>query len=297
MKKILLALVMASVCTGGMASAQGQPQPLTVHVLKEGSIYWIEGGGGNTGVIIGRSGVVVVDSKTTAAAGRQVVEDIGTLTSKPITHLIYTHSDGDHVNGSVSFPDGITIIGHENEKAEMEAALRAGGRGAPPANRLPTQTVSGARAALTLDGVNLVLLHSGPAHTNGDLVVYLPDEGVVFTGDLIATQRPDPIIHLEKHGSSEGWIKAVHDLVNLDATSFVPGHGDVQTKAQIQQRLTATEQKRNTIVPLVRQGKTLDEIRAAVGEPQPAAAPGGGRGRGPGFGTLTDIVYAEMTRQ
>jgi cyclase len=294
-KSLIGALLLTS--RAAAAAAQQAPPALTVHTLTPGAVYWIEGGGGNTGVIVGQNGVIVVDSKTTADAGRQVVDDIAALTPKPITHLIYTHSDGDHVNGSVSFPDGLVILGQENERKEMEAARAGGGRGAPPANRLPTQTVTGVRTALTLDGVHVVLLHWGPAHTSGDLIVYLPDDRIVFTGDIIATQRPDPIIHPEKGGSSEGWMTTATNIAALDADRFVPGHGEVQTKADLQNRIAATAQKRNLIVALVGQGKSLDEIKAAVGEAPPAQPAAGRGGRGGGFASLTDIVYNELTKK
>src|ERR1700753_4232138 len=83
-----------------MTAARAQaPQGLTTHVIKDGKLYWIEGGGGNSGVIIGDKGVVVIDAKTTDASGAQLVAEIAKLTPKPITHVILTHSDGDHVNG------------------------------------------------------------------------------------------------------------------------------------------------------------------------------------------------------
>ena len=115
-----------------------------------------------------------------------------------MTTVILTHSDGDHVNGLASFPAGITIIAHENNKKEQVAAIAEGGRGAPPADRLPTQLVTKDKEDLKIDGVKIELHHWAPAHTSGDLVVYLPDERVVFTGDIIATQFPDPLIHLEE---------------------------------------------------------------------------------------------------
>jgi glyoxylase-like metal-dependent hydrolase (beta-lactamase superfamily II) len=136
------------------------------------------------------------------------------------------------------------------------------------------------------------LLHWAPAHTSGDLVVYLPDQKIVFTGDIIATQLPDPLIHLEKNGSSEGWITTTKGIVSLNAEQFVPGHGDVQTKAAIEKRLSDTEAKRAKIKDLVAQGKTLDEIRAAVGDPPPNAGRGG---RGPNFASFTEVVYKELT--
>ena len=274
-----------------LASAQAPaPAPFTAHQLKP-NVYWIEGGGGNSGVIVGDKGVIVVDAKTTLAGGKELLEDIAKITPKPVTTVILTHSDGDHVNGLAAFPMGITIIAHENNKKEQEAALAAGGRGAPPADHLPTQVVAKNKENLKIDGVKFELLHWAPAHTSGDLIVYLPDEKIVFTGDIIAAQLPDPLIHLEKNGSSEGWITTTKGIVGLNADQFVPGHGPVQTKADIQGRLTRAEEKRAKIKELVAQGKSLDEIRTAVGDPPPAAA----TGRGPGFPTFTAVVYKELT--
>jgi len=282
--------IAASIALAVPAAAQAPPAgPFKVHQLKP-NVYWVEGGGGNSGVIIGDKGVIVVDAKTTPAGGKELLEDIAKITPKPVTTVILTHSDGDHVNGLVSFPTGITIIAHENNKKEQEAALAKGGRGAPPADHLPTQVVSKKKENLKIDGVKFELMHWAPAHTSGDLIIYLPTEQIVFTGDIIAAQRPDPLIHLEKNGSSEGWITTTKGIVALDADTFVPGHGDVQTKADIEKRLTNTEAKRAKIKELVAQGKTLDEIKAAVGDPPPAQG-----GRGPVFASFTDVVYKELT--
>jgi glyoxylase-like metal-dependent hydrolase (beta-lactamase superfamily II) len=264
--------------------------PFTTHQLKP-NVYWIEGGGGNSGVIVGEKGVIVVDAKTTAAGGKELLDDIAKITPKPVTAVILTHSDGDHVNGLAAFPAGIRIIAHENDKKEQEAALAAGGRGAPPPGHLPTQVVAKNKETLRIDGVKLEVFHWAPAHTSGDLVVYLPNEKIVFTGDIIATQFPDPIIHAEKNGSSDGWVVTVKGILGLNAADFVPGHGTVQTKADIQARLTRTEEKRAKIKELVAQGKSLDEIRSAVGDPPPAA------GRGPNFASFTEIVYKELTKK
>src|ERR1700686_471233 len=188
-----------------LAAAQAPPAaPFMVHQLKP-NVYWVEGGGGNSGVIVGDKGVIVVDAKTTAPGGKELLDDIAKITPKPVTTVILTHSDGDHVNGLASFPMGITIIADENNKKEQDAALAAGGRGAPPAGHLPTQTISKNKDDLKLDGVKVEVLHWAPAHPSGDLVVFLPSEKIVFTGDIITTQ-PDALIHLEKNGSSEGWV-------------------------------------------------------------------------------------------
>lgn len=278
---------------GSLAVAQGPaPAPLMVHQLKP-NVYWIEGGGGNSGVIIGEKGVIVVDAKTTPAQGKELLEDIAKITPKPVTTVILTHSDGDHVNGLASFPAGITIIAHENNKKEQDAALAAGGRGAPPAGHLPTQTVSKNKEDLKIDGVKVDVLHWAPAHTSGDLVVFLPAEKIVFTGDIITTQ-PDALIHLEKHGSSEGWVTTAKGIAGLNADQFVPGHGDVLTKGAVQKKATDVAAKRVKIAALVKQGKSLEEIKTAVGDPPPAQGKGG---RGPAFASFTEVVYQELTKK
>ncbi len=285
MRYLTLSLVFSA-----FALAQGQPQGLTTHKLKD-NVYWIEGGGGNTGVIIGNTGVIIVDAKTTAMAGQQIIDEVKKITPKPITHVLLTHSDGDHVNGLASFPKGLTIVAEEGCAKEMQDSVKAGGRGAAPADHLPTMVIMKSPDNVTFDGVKIRLLHWVPAHTSGDMVVYLPTEKIVFTGDIIAANRPDPIIHPEKGGSSAGWVTTAKGIAALDATEFVPGHGDLQTKADIEKRVTDTAARRDKVLAMVKAGKTLAEAKQAMGEPAPAAG-GGGRG-GPAFASLTEIVYQE----
>ena len=278
-----------------IGSAQNQQAaPFVVHQLKP-NVYWVEGGGGNSGVIVGDKSVIVIDAKTSAAGGKELLGDIAKITPKPVSTVILTHSDGDHVNGLASFPASVKVIAHENNKKEQETALAAGGRGAPPADHLPTQVITKNKDVLSIDGVNLELYHWAPAHTSGDLVVYLPAEKIVFTGDIIAMQMPDPLIHLEKNGSSAGWITTAKGIVALDSDQFVPGHGDLQPRAVIQKRLAAAEEKRAAIEKLVAEGKTLEEVKAAVDPP--AAAPPAGGGRGPGFASYSQVVYQELTKK
>ena len=151
-----------------------QPPPLTMKQLKPDVWVGLGGAGGNSTIIIGKTSVIVVDAKQTEAGAKDLLAEIAKITPKPVTTAIITHSDGDHVNGLVAFPAGIKIIAHENNKKEQEAALAAGGRGAPPADRLPNQVVTKNKETMTIDGVKLELYHWAPAHTSGDLMVYLP---------------------------------------------------------------------------------------------------------------------------
>lgn len=274
----------------GSAQAQ-QTAPFVTHSLKP-NVYWIEGGGGNSGVVVGTNEVIVIDAKTTPAGGKELLDAIAKITPKPVTTVILTHSDGDHVNGLAAFPTGVKVISHENNKKEQQAALAKGGRGVPPADHLPTEVVTENKQSLTLGGVAFELYHWGRAHTSGDLVILLPQQKVVFTGDIIAANRPDPLIHREKGGSSSGWIETAKGVAALDAEAFIPGHGTPQTKTDINDRVSRVEAKRAKILDLISQGKTLDEIKTALGDP-PAPVPGSG----PTFPTFTDVVYQESAKK
>src|ERR1700742_3664960 len=94
----------------GPGQGGGQAAPFVTHQL-ESNVYWVEGGGGNSGVIVGDKGVIVIDAKTSAAGGKELLDDIAKITPKPVTTVIETHSDGDHVNGIAAFPiTGVTVI-------------------------------------------------------------------------------------------------------------------------------------------------------------------------------------------
>src|SRR5580704_9167807 len=111
-------LVFAAMAIAANALAQA-PQSLTPHQIKP-NVYWLEGGGGNTGVIVGTRGVIIVDAKTTPAFGKMIIDQ-------------------------------------EANKKEQDAALAAGGRGAPPADHQPNQVVTKTKEAFTIDGEKVEL--------------------------------------------------------------------------------------------------------------------------------------------
>lgn len=319
MKTLRFGLAALACCVlATAATAQQAPQappPLTMKQLKPDVWVGLGGAGGNSTIIIGKTGVIVVDAKQTEAGAKDLLAEIAKITPKPVTTAIITHSDGDHVNGLVAFPAGIKIIAHEGNKKEQETALAAGGRGAPPADKLPNQVVTKNKESMTIDGVKLELYHFAPAHTSGDLIVYQPAQKIVSTGDIVVTNRADdnPNIHFEKNGSTEGWLANVKGMIGLNADTYVTGHGDLLTKADLQRKLTATTERRNKIAAMVKEGKTLDEIKAALPDaPAPGAPPrgaggggapgaaraggaGGGRGGTPPL-TFVETAYQEITK-
>lgn len=250
---------------------EAPPIKLKVHTVTPDKLYWISGGVANSGVVIGDTGVIVIDAKVNAEAGRALVTEVAKLTDKPITHVILTHSDTDHVNGLVGFPDNVKIIAHRNTKLEMLQLLMLSPaepnavRCLPPIERLPDSVIWENELETTINGVVFDFHFFGPAHTTGDLVVHIPSEKVAFVGDLITRSV---LIHPEKNGSFEGWFKAADGLLSLPANKYLGGHADdFDTKESLKKRINRYASMRDKINVMNDQGKTLDEIKLAVGEP------------------------------
>jgi len=266
---------------------------LTVHQLTP-TVYWVEGGIGNCGFIIGEEGVIVVDATMTPEGGQELLANIARITPKPVTTVILTHGDLDHIGGLAAFPAGLTIIAQENTRAGMEAAV-AGHHPMISPGHLPGRRVSQAREVTEIEGVQLELFHWAPAHTSGDLVVYLRDQKIVFTGDIFTMDQYRTLIHLRQNGSSAGWLTSAKGVAALDANRFVVGHGAVQSRGTLLQRIRDVEVERDQIIAMVTRGMNLQEIQAVVGDPPPGQdQPGAG---GPRFDPFSEVVYRELAEE
>ena len=292
---LALAVVLAGFSARVRAQAAGPS--VTIKPVR-GDVYFADaGGGGNAGFIIGKDGVIVVDATISPVSGKQIVDEIHRLTPKPITTVILTHSDADHVNGLAAFPAGLTIIAHEDCKKDIEATAHSANPS--PQDRLPNKTLTKSES-FTINGVKLNVLHIAPGHTSGDLQVYLPEQKIVFTGDVVATsccgnfRAPQALtlIKAQKGGSSAGWVQTVKGILALNADTYIPGHGDLQTKAQVRERLARVEARRAQINQMVREGFSLEQMKQSLNEKGPA--PGYDLSQFPDFNS---VVYAEFKKK
>jgi glyoxylase-like metal-dependent hydrolase (beta-lactamase superfamily II) len=286
------------VLAASTASVQSQPMqpPLAVHTIKDGRLYWVEGGGGNSTVIIGDKGVIVIDAKTTAEAGSALVAEVAKLTPKPIDTVIETHSDGDHVNGIVAFPRDVRVIAHINNRMEQlavsiyAAAEVGGGKCLPPKDRLPNSVVIKDRVATTIDGVRMVFHHYGPAHTNGDLIVELPDDRLAVVGDLITNVV---LTHPEKNGSFAGWLTNAKGLLALNVDHYLGGHAtDLDTKDSLRKRVADYLAIGQQVDSMAAAGKSLTDIKTALNVKDTMGAC-----RGLPYWSLPEQEYTEQTNR
>jgi len=263
------------------AKAQREIPPLKMVKVTE-SIYEVTGGSGaNTGFFIGENQVLVVDAKMSEESANMMINEIKTMTPNPIKTVILTHSDGDHVNGLSGFPKGIDVISHINTRKHMEEAFKE----EKLKEYLPNKTFS-EKMNLYLGGEKIELIYFYPAHTNGDIVVFFPEQKVAFLGDLIFLNR-DPLIHKHKNGNSFGLVKTLKAVLELDADTFVHGHGEIAQRENIQNLITSLEKKQEKIKALIEKGKSLEEVKKEFGIEQ-------SQSRWP---SLVEIIYKEITEE
>jgi glyoxylase-like metal-dependent hydrolase (beta-lactamase superfamily II) len=210
-------------------------------------------GWSNSGLIVGKHDALLVDTLFDLRLTQRMLDDMQTILPGPIRRLVNTHHNGDHCYGNELLPEA-EIIAHRACREEMlkvppgviVSLMQAfgdtlAGRYARECFQAfdfrditltPPTTVFDDMLTVYVDDAPVELHYLGPAHTSGDIIVYHPAEGVVFTGDLLFHQCT-PIIW---EGTCAQWLQALDILLDLDVEYVVPGHGPLATKVGVQQQ-------------------------------------------------------------
>jgi cyclase len=182
----------------------------------------------NAGLVVGPRGTVLIDTAATELRGRRLEQAVRELSPRPVDVLVNTHSHGDHTFGNQFFAEESTIVAHHRAAAEMaEFGLVLQGlwpdvRWGDIQLQLPSITYTD-RLSLPDLGIRVELLHLGPGHTGGDTVVWLPDQRVLFAGDVVFSQTT-PFVLM---GSVIGSLRLLDRLRALRPLVVIPGHGPV----------------------------------------------------------------------
>jgi len=224
----------AAVLTAQQAAAPagqgrgGGPQFPPVGAIEKvtGNVYMVPGQGGNTGVLVAANGVVLVDTKL-ANNGQAILDQVKTVTDKPITHIINTHTHGDHTGSNQYFPATVEIVVQENTDANMKKMPVF----QEPANKHGLADRIYKDKLTVLSGADAIdLYYFGAAHTNGDSFVVFRNARVIHTGDAFAN-KAQPFIDRDSGGSGiaygETLGKAAKGIRNV--TTVIPGHSAVTT--------------------------------------------------------------------
>jgi cyclase len=271
MTRIRFVLVAALAALGGLVFQAQAPAPAAAYTFTQivPGVYSAVGTGSmnvgsNSAVIVNDDEVMIVDSHISPESGRAMLQELKTITNKPVRFLVNTHFHYDHTNGNQEFPPGVDIIGHEFTRRKLTGDVLERGMFADLLKGIPKQLddlraraasetdaaakgrlqqqvgVQNAFAAslkelkVTPPNVTLVdrmtlfrgsreirLFYVGHGHTGGDVVVYLPKERVLCTGDLLVNQVANLI-----DGYVNEWPDALERLRPIDFVDVIPGHGE-----------------------------------------------------------------------
>ena len=272
MKRILVlgALVASGALSVALSGYQGQaPQAKLPDVTKvKDNLYIIEGSspadrslftGGNTGIFITTTGVVVVDTKL-AGYGPGILDRVRSVTNKPVTTIINTHTHGDHTGSNEGFPATVDIVTHANTKANMEKMDAFKG---DKAKFLPKRTYTDKMTLFTgNDAVDLY--YFGAGHTNGDTLVFYRALGVLQTGDLFAW-RDGPFLDRSNGGSGvelpKTLAKAIAGIKGV--TTVIPGHSPVTNLAALEEYQRYNADLLAETQAAIKAGKSVDDAAAS----------------------------------
>ncbi len=236
----------------------------------------------NTVVIGGEEGVLVVDTRASAAAGRILRESVAALGAGEVRAVVNTHAHFDHSFGNVAFTEvdpALAIHAHENALVEMEsqrsgAPVWEGDPTDPRADEVRTTEVVVAThtfssvAMIHLGGRSVELVHPGRGHTAGDVVVVIPDADVVVAGDLVEQSGPPA------YGPDcwpHEWAASADLVLGLTGSGslIVPGHGTVVDRGFAQEQRQHIAIVSATITDLAGTGVRADQALAAAAWPFP----------------------------
>jgi glyoxylase-like metal-dependent hydrolase (beta-lactamase superfamily II) len=224
--RVLSAIVFVGVAVAGVAAQQQRPRIPPTGAIKpvRDNLYVIPGAGGNTTVFVTRAGVVLVDTKL-PNNGEAILNQVRTVTDKPVSMIVNTHTHPDHIGSNEYFPASVEVVTHENTRKWMAANPRVASNPAAMPDRTFTD-----RMTLGSGDDRIELYYFGAGHTNGDAFVVFPARRAMCAGDLFAWKMA-PLIDPMAGGSVlalPGTLEqALKGIANVD--TVIEGHGDVNT--------------------------------------------------------------------
>ncbi len=221
------------------------------------------GFGANAGIIIGKNGILVVDTLISAKKAKEFIKDIRAVSGKPIKYVVDTHYHLDHTLGNSEFARlGAIIIAHRNclknltpDSTLKRAALYGLSKEAMEGTEVASPVVTFTdRMSVNLGDCTVELIYPGPSHTDDSILVYLPQEKVLFAGDVLFTHYHPNL----GDGDVAGWVKALDFISLLDVDKIIPGHGPLSNKQDVADMKTY----------LITFDKKAKELAAVSNDPQ-----------------------------
>ena len=206
---------------------------------------------GNVNALVTDGGVALIDTKFEMDY-ETVMEQLRTVTDQPVDYVINTHLHGDHTGGNVRLQAmKAKVIASENARRIMNERGESG-----LANITFEQHMR-----LHLGDMPVDLYYFGRGHTDGDIFIHLPKDGILFTGDQFALWGEyDSVIDYASGGSARDWPRTLERAMQLDFDIVVPGHSGVTDRAMMEGYRDYLIRIRDTVTEMNRQQRTREEI-------------------------------------
>jgi cyclase len=291
-----LAMPLPLIAQAARGQAPAAPPQVTTTLLG-GNVYGIDGQGGRAAALVGPEGIFLVDAQS-AAITERIVAALKTLSPAPIRFLVNTHVHADHTGGNENFAKlGVTILGRPKLLAQLVTPRPA------PNGQTPAPSPAGAHPivlydnplTVNLNGETVQMIPLAPAHTDGDTAVKFVKGDVLMTGDVFRSEG-FPAAAITNGGSVLGLLQALDILIanSGPATKVVPGHGPVTDRAALVFHRDMAATVRDRVRQAIREGKTLEQIRAAKPTGEFEARVGGPANFINGF---IDALFNELSAQ
>jgi glyoxylase-like metal-dependent hydrolase (beta-lactamase superfamily II) len=260
--KCLTAFAFAFVLISGTQAQQdfSKVQIKATHIA--GTVYMLEGSGGNIGVCVGDDGIVIVDDQFAPLANK-IKEALRGISNKPLKFVVNTHFHGDHSGGNAEFGKEATIIAHDNVRIRLNQGGTVAGQDVKPSPKeaLPVITFKDG-ASIHVNGEEIRAVHMPHGHTDGDSLIFFSQAKVVHMGDDFVTYG-FPFVDTKSGGTISGMIAAVEAALKMvsDDTKIIPGHGPLSTPADMRKYVEMLKDTRQLVATGISNGKSVEQLK------------------------------------
>jgi glyoxylase-like metal-dependent hydrolase (beta-lactamase superfamily II) len=266
--------------TAPLGHNQTQPPPLVqanktlkvsdhVYVIPDGRVNLVP----NIGIIVGNRATLVVDAGMGPRNGQVVVRELAKVSKNSDLYFTTTHFHPEHVTGVQAFPANTKIIRSAVQEQELKQKqpefISNFSKRTPEIKALlqdvkprPPDILFDREVKIDLGGVTARLFLVGPGHTRGDTAIYVEEDKVLFTGDVVVN-RFFPIFP-DKDASGKNWLGVLDQFEALRPLKVVPGHGEVGDAALISAEQSYLKAVRSRTAELKSQGKPAKDIGQAL---------------------------------
>jgi glyoxylase-like metal-dependent hydrolase (beta-lactamase superfamily II) len=239
-----------------------------VYVIPDGNVGMVP----NVGIVVGSKGTLIVDTGLGPRNMETILRETAKVSRNADLYLVATHFHPEHAGGASALPAGAKFIVARVQQQDIEElgpGMMKQFAGMTPLNgellnnvqfRKP-DVLFDTEYRLDLGGVSVVLRALGPTHTRGDTIAFVEQDRVLFSGDIVMSQR---FLAFGAQSSGAAWLRVLDQLEALRPTRIVPSHGVMGSASLIDRQRAVLLQIRTRVADLKAQGRTADDVASTV---------------------------------